>query len=99
MVSQAVAKIMIEWGDGGSIIHMPSQMGHVGAPSRAVYCTSKHAIEGLTKAMAWDLAPHGRSQRCARWVIFVHDPAFSCAHGTGGRTRTRAMGASLPASF
>ncbi len=59
MVSQAVAKTMIERGDGGSIIHMSSQMGHVGAPSRAVYCTSKHAIEGLTKAMAWDLAPHG----------------------------------------
>ena len=59
MVSQAVAKTMIARGDGGSIIHMSSQMGHVGAPSRAVYCTSKHAIEGLTKAMAWDLAPHG----------------------------------------
>ena len=59
MVSQAVAKTMIERGNGGSIIHMSSQMGHVGAPSRAVYCTSKHAIEGLTKAMAWDLAPHG----------------------------------------
>ncbi len=59
MVSQAVAKTMIERGNGGSIVHMSSQMGHVGAPNRAVYCTSKFAIEGLTKAMAWDLAPHG----------------------------------------
>ncbi len=59
MVSQAVAKTMIERGDSGSIVHMSSQMGHVGAPNRAVYCTSKHAIEGLTKAMAWDLAAHG----------------------------------------
>jgi NAD(P)-dependent dehydrogenase (short-subunit alcohol dehydrogenase family) len=58
-VSQAVAKTMIERGNGGSIVHMSSQMGHIGAPDRAVYCTSKHAIEGLTKAMAWDLAPHG----------------------------------------
>lgn len=59
VVAQAVAKIMIARGNGGSIIHMSSQMGHVGAPNRAVYCTSKHAIEGLAKAMAWDLAPHG----------------------------------------
>ncbi len=59
MVSQAVAKTMIERSNGGSIIHISSQMGHVGAPNRTVYSTSKHATEGLTKAMAWDLAPHG----------------------------------------
>jgi NAD(P)-dependent dehydrogenase (short-subunit alcohol dehydrogenase family) len=34
-------------------------MGHVGGARRTVYCASKHAIEGLTKAMAIDLAPHG----------------------------------------
>ena len=33
-------------------------MGHVGSPTRTVYCTSKHAIEGLNKAMAVELAPH-----------------------------------------
>jgi NAD(P)-dependent dehydrogenase (short-subunit alcohol dehydrogenase family) len=38
---------------------MSSQMGHVGGPNRTVYCLSKHAIEGLTKAMAIDLAAHG----------------------------------------
>jgi NAD(P)-dependent dehydrogenase (short-subunit alcohol dehydrogenase family) len=43
---------------GGSIIHMSSQMGHVGAPNRTVYCMTKHALEGLTKAMAVELAPH-----------------------------------------
>jgi NAD(P)-dependent dehydrogenase (short-subunit alcohol dehydrogenase family) len=59
MVSQAVAKTMIERSNGGSIIHISSQMGHVGAPNRTVYSASKHATEGLTKAMAWDLAPHG----------------------------------------
>ena len=58
MVSQAVAQTMIARGNGGSIIHMSSQMGHVGAPKRTVYSASKHAIEGLTKAMAWDLAAH-----------------------------------------
>jgi NAD(P)-dependent dehydrogenase (short-subunit alcohol dehydrogenase family) len=34
-------------------------MGHVGAPNRTVYCMTKHAIEGLTKAMAVELAPLG----------------------------------------
>lgn len=59
VVSQIVARRMIHCGEGGSIIHMSSQMGHVGAPTRTVYCTSKHAVEGLTKAMGVELAPHG----------------------------------------
>ena len=33
-------------------------MGHVGAARRSVYCASKHAMEGFTKAMAIELAPH-----------------------------------------
>lgn len=57
-VAQSVASRMIDEGRGGSIIHMSSQMGHVGAVNRSVYCASKHAIEGLTKAMAVELAPH-----------------------------------------
>lgn len=57
-VAQAAARVMAATG-GGSIIHMSSQMGHVGAAKRTVYCMTKHAIEGLTKAMAVDLAPHG----------------------------------------
>lgn len=44
---------------GSVIIHMSSQMGHVGSPGRTVYCMTKHAIEGLTKAMAVELAPQG----------------------------------------
>jgi NAD(P)-dependent dehydrogenase (short-subunit alcohol dehydrogenase family) len=42
---------------GGAIIHMSSQMGHIGAPNRTVYCMTKHALEGLSKAMAVELAP------------------------------------------
>ena len=59
LVAQAAARRMIAGGRGGSIIHMSSQMGHVGAPNRTVYCMTKHAIEGLSKAMAVELAPHG----------------------------------------
>ena len=55
--AQAVARRLLDAGRGGSIINMSSQMGHVGSPRRTVYCASKHAIEGLTKAMAIELAP------------------------------------------
>jgi NAD(P)-dependent dehydrogenase (short-subunit alcohol dehydrogenase family) len=58
-VAQAVARRMVQAGRGGAIIHVSSQMGHVGGARRTVYCMSKHGIEGLTKAMAIDLAPHG----------------------------------------
>ncbi|MGB0907523.1 MAG: SDR family NAD(P)-dependent oxidoreductase [Maricaulaceae bacterium] len=44
---------------GASVVNITSQMGHVGSPNRTVYCMSKHAIEGLTKAMAVELAPKG----------------------------------------
>ena len=58
-VAQAVAQRMVADGRKGSIIHISSQMGHVGGAHRTVYCMTKHGIEGLTKAMAIDLAPHG----------------------------------------
>jgi NAD(P)-dependent dehydrogenase (short-subunit alcohol dehydrogenase family) len=58
LVAQAAARRMVEHGEGGSIINVSSQMGHVGAPRRTVYCATKHAVEGLTKAMAVELAPH-----------------------------------------
>lgn len=41
---------------GGSVVNMSSQMGHVGSPNRTLYCMSKHAVEGLSKAMAVELA-------------------------------------------
>jgi NAD(P)-dependent dehydrogenase (short-subunit alcohol dehydrogenase family) len=63
LVAQAAARKMLETpgrkARGGAIIHMSSQMGHVGAPNRSVYCLTKHALEGLTKATALELAPYG----------------------------------------
>ena len=58
-VAQAVARRLVEARQPGSIINISSQMGHVGAARRTVYCASKHAMEGFTKAMAVELAPHG----------------------------------------
>jgi len=83
-VAQAVARGMVASGIAGSIVNMSSQMGHVGAPNRTVYCAGKHAIEGLTKAMAWDLGGHGIRVNtvCPTFVEtpltrpFFADPAF-----------------------
>lgn len=55
-LSRSAARIM---GEGSAIINITSQMGHVGSSNRSVYCMTKHAIEGLTKAMAVELAPRG----------------------------------------
>lgn len=84
-VAQAVAAQMIEAGVKGSIIHMSSQMGHVAGARRSLYCASKWAIEGLNKAMALDLAPHGiRSNTIAPTYIetpmtrpYFEDRAFA----------------------
>jgi NAD(P)-dependent dehydrogenase (short-subunit alcohol dehydrogenase family) len=62
LVAQAAVRKMLEAPDrrerGGAVINISSQMGHVGSPRRTVYCMTKHAIEGLTKAMAVELAPN-----------------------------------------
>ena len=62
LAAQGAAKKMLEHpgrkSRGGAIINMSSQMGHVGAVNRSVYCMTKHGLEGLTKAMALELIPH-----------------------------------------
>ena len=57
-VAQAVARRLLNAKQPGSIVNISSQMGHVGAARRTVYCASKHAMEGFTKAMAIELGPH-----------------------------------------
>lgn len=58
-VTRVVAKGLLDAGQRGSIIHISSQMGHVGSANRTIYCASKHAIEGMSKALAWELGPAG----------------------------------------
>ena len=59
MLASACARHLIETGEKGSFIHVGSQMGRVSAPGRALYSTSKWAMEGMNKGLAIDLAPHG----------------------------------------
>ncbi|MGE0315052.1 MAG: SDR family NAD(P)-dependent oxidoreductase [Lautropia sp.] len=63
---KAAWRVSREWvralqaaGRGGSLINVSSQMGHVGGPNRSLYCASKHGLEGMTKALAWELGPRG----------------------------------------
>ena len=58
LAAQAAVQSMLRRGHGGAIINVTSQMGHVGSPKRTIYCMTKHALEGLTKAMAVELASH-----------------------------------------
>ncbi|UWR12654.1 SDR family NAD(P)-dependent oxidoreductase [Sulfitobacter mediterraneus] len=56
-LTQAVAQGLMDAGKPGSLITISSQMGHVGGQERALYCASKHAVEGMTKAMAIEWGP------------------------------------------
>jgi NAD(P)-dependent dehydrogenase (short-subunit alcohol dehydrogenase family) len=58
-LTREVARGLIAASKPGSLINVSSQMGHVGGPDRAVYCANKHALEGMTKAMALEWAPYG----------------------------------------
>lgn len=58
-IAQNVSRRLIQVGAPGSIINISSQMGHVGGVDRTVYCATKHALEGMTKAMAIELARYG----------------------------------------
>lgn len=72
-VARAVAARMVAAKLSGSIIHMSSQMGHVGGIHRSLYCASKWALEGLSKVMALELGPHGiRSNTIA--PTFIETP-------------------------
>lgn len=58
-LTREVARGLIAAGRPGSLINISSQMGHVAGPDRAVYAATKHGLEGMTKAMAIEWAPHG----------------------------------------
>lgn len=58
-VSREVARSLQAARLPGSFINVSSQMGHVGSPRRTLYCASKHAVEGMSKALAWELGPAG----------------------------------------
>jgi NAD(P)-dependent dehydrogenase (short-subunit alcohol dehydrogenase family) len=72
-VAQGCVRRMLADGERGSLIHIGSQMGHVGGPNRSLYCASKWALEGMSKAFSLDLAGAGiRSNTIA--PTFIETP-------------------------
>lgn len=86
-VAQGCVRAMLAAARGGSLIHIGSQMGHVGGPNRSLYCASKWGLEGMSKALALDLAHAGiRSNTIAPTFIetpltrpFFEDAAFKAS--------------------
>lgn len=82
---QAFGRRLLDAGRPGRVVLMSSQMGTVGYPGRAAYCASKHAVNGLTKALAVEWAPHGITVNAVAptFVLtpmtepMLADPAFS----------------------
>jgi NAD(P)-dependent dehydrogenase (short-subunit alcohol dehydrogenase family) len=54
--SQAVAQYLVKQGKGGKIVNLASVAGLMAVPNRAAYVASKHAVVGLTKELALELA-------------------------------------------
>lgn len=70
-LTQAVAKGLVAAGKPGSLINISSQMAHVGGIDRAVYCATKHAVEGFTKSMAieWGKAGIRINTICPTFIL------------------------------
>jgi len=59
LACRSFGRAALEAGRRGAVVTVSSQMGAVGYPGRVAYCASKHAVNGLTKALALEWAPHG----------------------------------------
>ncbi|MEP2530419.1 SDR family oxidoreductase [Shimia sp.] len=70
-LTQAIAKGLVAAGKSGSLMNISSQMAHVGGPDRAVYCATKHAVEGFTKSMAieWGKAGIRINTICPTFIL------------------------------
>ena len=78
LVSQAAVRRMVAAGGGGAIVNMSSQLGLVGGSYETAYCAAKSGVEGLTRAMAIELAPHRIRVNCVAPTV-VETPRTAAA--------------------
>ena len=82
-MAQAAARTMIASGDGGSIVNISSQLCLVGSAYETAYCAAKFGVEGLTRSMAIELAPHAiRVNSVAPTVVETPRTAVALANET-----------------
>jgi len=99
---QAVAKHMIERGQGGKIVNMASQAGRRGEGPVAVYCATKAAIISLTQSAGLNLIEHGINVNAiAPGVVDGEhwdgvDAKFAAAEGLAPGVKKRQVGAAVP---
>lgn len=85
-LTRNVARGLLDAGLPGSLINISSQMAHVGGIDRAVYCATKHAVEGFTKAMAIEWGPKGIRVNTV-CPTFIRTPLTEAAFADPGRAR------------
>jgi NAD(P)-dependent dehydrogenase (short-subunit alcohol dehydrogenase family) len=73
LACRAVGDALLTRNAPGSIVTMSSQMGSVGYPGRVAYCATKHAVDGITRALAVEWARAGVRVNAVA-PTFVHTP-------------------------
>lgn len=58
LITRAVARVLVQQGDGGKIVNLSSVLGKTGRRHSAAYAASKFGIIGFTQSLAIELAPH-----------------------------------------
>jgi NAD(P)-dependent dehydrogenase (short-subunit alcohol dehydrogenase family) len=103
MMSQAAAMKMIEQGDGGKVILVSSTRGELGHPAGySAYCSSKHAINGITKALGCEwgkehitvnaIAPTVFRSDLTEWMFSDDEPGKSTREGMLSRIPAGRLG-------
>ncbi|MCY4444885.1 MAG: SDR family oxidoreductase [Rhodobacteraceae bacterium] len=71
MLARAVSNQMIAQGNGGKIVLMSSARGLLGHPAGyTAYCSSKAAVDGITKALGCELGPTGITVNAIAPTVF-----------------------------